>query len=122
MLSKMYCGCLSLLLSFCFINCDNNPELDSFITQEFIYMQGLCCQNLQSINTIDLPEECKPDFDLFYGINLEAFSIAENYDFGDTLSISWVFTDECEAQGDQYDCNISCDMRHGVPIKITSID
>jgi len=104
------------------MSCETEPELSDVSTKDFVYMEGLCCQNLQSLNLIDLPADCKPDFDLFFAINLEEFSIPDNYNFGDTLSISWEFIDECEAQGDQYDCIITCDMRHGVPIKITAID
>lgn len=122
MLSKVLFRSLCLLLSLFIISCESVPDTSTEFNQEFVYMEGLCCQNLQSISNVELPDECKPDFDLFFPINLEEFNIADLYNLGDTLSISWDFTDDCEAQEDQFDCIITCDMRHGVPIKITSVN
>jgi len=113
-----------VLLSICFIfaNCDVKTDEVLVNSQLFVYQQGLCCQNLLSLSEISLPYNCKPDYTLFYAINLEDFDLAQNYNFGDTLSLSYEFTSDCEAQGDAYDCIVNCDLRHGVPIRILSLN
>ena len=94
------------------------PEL----SQEFVLLEGPCCINLRSIEEIELTEVCKPNYDFFYAINLDEFNISQNYSIGDTLSISFDFEVACEASGTEYNCVIECDIRHGVPIRVISVD
>ena len=116
---------LFFLISFflgLFNACKNDQ--DKIIPSEYItviYDEGPCCQNLRAITNIELPDQCESAYNILFADNLAAFNIPQNFQTGDSLQIKFDFTLHCEAEANEYDCLVTCDIRHGVPINITAI-
>lgn len=111
------CLFLSLLIAC-------NKSQDESLTEDYItvtYMEGLCCQNLVASTNIELPSSCGQAYDVLFATNLDEFNIPQDFQYGDILEIKFEFTTDCEAEADQYNCIVTCDTRHGVPINITAV-
>jgi len=96
-------------------------EIETSNQLRAIFAEGLCCQNLIAIDEFDLPDSCGSPYAPLFGINLNDFDL-QDHSFGDTLFIEFNFIGACEAEADIYDCIITCDIRHGTPVQILSIN
>lgn len=54
---------------------------------------------------------------LLRAINIEAFDIPQYSQFGDTLSIEYKLTMQCEAS-----CEITCNRYNGIPIELIKVE
>jgi len=113
-------GCIIIFTACSSIFDDPNQMEDNYM--KVIYTENLCCSNLRALFDATLPDSCNLAYDLFYGLNLNEYDFDQNYAFGDTLSISFDFIGDCEAEADISDCFIACDIRHGTPIQITGVE
>lgn len=103
---------------------DANAFENQFISEKIKvqYSEIVCCENLIAVEkAVTGPDDC-PENEWLFASNLEDFNIPQRFNFGDTFFITYQLMPECEAETPKYDCPISCDRRHGIPIKILSLE
>jgi len=82
------------------------------------YIEQICCGNMMATDNFQIQSECELYQDsLLRAINIDAFEIPQNYQFGDILSIEFKLTKHCEAS-----CDIICNRYNGIPIEIIAIN
>lgn len=100
--------------------CDKNKE-DSGSQQDNIevrYIEQICCGNMMTTENHLVASPCEFYEDsLLRAVNIDEFAIAQNYQFGDLLTIKFELTEACEAS-----CELTCNRMNGVPIKILSVE
>jgi hypothetical protein len=110
---------LILFSATCFVACkkDKDPEVQNQKVN-VRYIEQICCGNLVILENVELSSSCETYKDsLLRAVNLDAFSIAQNYQFGDKLSIEFRLTENCEAS-----CEITCNRMNGIPIELVSVE
>ncbi len=125
-MNRLYFSSLLGLTIFtlnCMISCSESDTSINATTQflRVIYSEGPCCQNLVAIESFDLPDGCGQPYSMLYATNLADFNNL-NFSVGDTLTIEFNFGNDCEAATAEYNCVAYCDIRHGTPIEILSIE
>ena len=97
-----------------------SSEADYFETKVIYSEWAGCCDQLTSLEPV-LSDFCSMPHSSLFAINIGEFESNNNYINGDTLSIQYVYYKECEAIGEPYNCPVTCDKRHGLPIQILEI-
>lgn len=127
-MTKVYSKFLFMLIAIGTIfGCSDNDksslcDLEVYEPLKVIYSSAPCCTNMIALEEVFAPDSCGTPYAALFAFNLDEFEIEQSYDFGDTLTITYALNGDCEAQGNDYDCDIICDLRHGIPIQILSIE
>ena len=102
-----------------FVACKKDKDPEIHVQKANVrYIEQICCGNMLILEKLEISSPCETYKDsLLRAVNLDAFNIAESYQFGDNLSIEFKLTENCEAS-----CEITCNRMNGIPIELISVE
>ena len=110
-----------ILALFCLglLGCNNKQDVSiNSASVSVRYIEQICCGNLMILDQQTIQSSCETYKDsLLRGVNLDEFSIPQNYQFGDMLTIEYEVMPACEAA-----CEITCNRRNGIPVKLLNVE
>ena len=109
---------ISILLLLLSIACRKEMTQPQSNTLQVRYIQQICCGNLVIVGQQEIVSPCPTYQDsLLSAINLDDFDIPGRFQFGDTFSMEYQLTTDCEAS-----CEITCNRHNGIPVRILAVE
>jgi len=105
-----------LLITILSCNKDEPQNQNSEIQVRFV--EQICCGSLLTMKNVLIESSCESYKDsLLAPINFGEFSIFQDIQVNDIITIEYELTENCEAF-----CDITCNRYNGIPIRILNVE